>query len=179
MEHDPLKELVEASARKLPYQRNHVREDLDFEIIPNMVYNDGPKFIDNCLSGKEDFICYLFNNYYEMMNPIYYQDDPKHFRPVDFHVGVRSCGQDKHILFVQLPDEFMGSLEFCRCYAVAYETYNDQINNLRFFCVQESAYGWRRIGEIDRDGNSKFITRSSGNIAEEVDQICRLAFQNQ
>ncbi len=179
MEHDPLKELVEASARKLPYRRNHVREDLDFEIIPNMVYNDGPKFSDNCLSGKEDFICYLFNNYYEMMNPIYYQDDPKHFRPVDFHVGIRHITSDKHLLFVQLPDEFMGSLEFCRCYAIAYETCDGQVKNQRLFCVQDSAYGWRRIGEVDCDGNSKFITRSSGNIAEEITQICTLAFPNQ
>ncbi len=179
MEHDPLKGLVEASARELPFQRNHVREDLDFEIIPKMVYNDGTKFIANCISGKEDFICYLFNHYYEMMNPVYYRDVPKRFKPVDFYVGMRCIGSNKHLLFVRLPDEFMGSLEFCKCYAIAYKTYEDQVQNLRFFCVQDSAYGWHRIGEVDRDGNSKFITRSSGNISEEINQICTLAFQNQ
>lgn len=178
MEHDSLKELVEVSARELPYQRNHIQEGLDFEIIPKLVYYDGSRFIGNCITGKEEFICCLFNHYYEMMNPAYYQDDPKRFKPADFYVGMRCVGSNKQLLFVQLPDEFMGSLEFCRCYVVAYEAYNNQVQNLRFFCIQDSAYGWRRIGEVDCDGNLKFITRSSGNISEEIDQICTFAFQN-
>lgn len=173
---DKLREMMDESNKFLPYVPNHVRQDLDFTIVPEMVYNNGQVFIENCLNWKEEFICDLFNQYYEKMNPIYYKDDPKLFSVNDFYVGHREINPGHHYVIVSLPDEFMGSREFCRAYVITYTEKQDKQENIQFFAVADSSYGWLRIYQITESGEQVFLERASGKLSTDVEIIVKTAF---
>lgn len=173
---EKLREMAKASDEALPYVPNMVRQNLDFSIVPGMVYQDGHRFIDNCLEGKEEFICALFCHYYEKMNPVYYGDDPKVFRSDDFYVGHRVIGEHNHLVVATLPDEFMGSSEFCRAYVIAYSQVQGKKENVQFYAIADSAYGWLRIYRITDSGEQVFLGRATGRLSEDIQVITKAAF---
>ena len=173
---DKLRELMEESDKTLPYVPNRVREDLDFTIIPDMVYANGPMFVENCLNWKEEFICDLFNQYYEKMNPIYYRDDPKTFRASDFNVGHREFSPGNHCIIVSLPDEFMGSREFCRVYVITYLEQQGKKEKIQLFAIADSSYGWLRIYQIAENGNKTILGHPTGKMSEDIELIIKAAF---
>lgn len=173
---DKLREMMEKSDKSLPYVPNHVRQDLDFTIIPEMVYNNGQVFIENCLNWKEEFICGLFNQYYEKMNPIYYHDDPKLFRVNEFYVGHREISSGNNYVVVSLPDEFMGSREFCRAYVITYTENQGKKQRIQFFAIADSAYGRLRIYRIAENGEQIILGHATGKLSEDIELIIRTVF---
>ena len=173
---DKLRALMEESDKSLPYIPNHVRQDLDFTIVPEMVHNSGHVFIENCLNCKEEFICDLYNQYYEKMNPIYYRDDPKSFGVKDFYVGHREINSGNHYVVVSLPDEFMGSREFCRAYVITYTEHQGKKERIQFFAIADSAYGWLRIYRITENGDQIIVGHPTGKLSEDIELITKVAF---
>ena len=173
---DKLRALMEESNKTLPYAPNHVRQDLDFTVVPQMVFNNGPVFIENCVNRKEEYICDLFNQYYEKTNPIDCRDDPKSFSVSDFYVGHFEMDSANSYVVVSLPDEFMGSREFCRAYIITYTERQGQKENIQFFAIADSAYGWLRIYRISEKGEQTIIGHPTGKLAEDIKQILTVAF---
>ena len=173
---DKLRELMEESDKSLPYIPDHVRQNLDFTIVPEMVYNNGQAFIENCLNWKEEFICDLFNQYYEKMNPIYYRDDPKLFTVNDFYVGHREISSGNNYVVVSLPDEFMGSREFCRAYVITYTECQGKKERIQFFAIADSAYRWLRIYRITENGDQIILGHPTGKMSEDIELIIQVAF---
>lgn len=168
---DKLREMMEESDKSLPYVPDHVRQDLDFTIVPEMVYNNGQVFIENCLNWKEEFFCDLFNQYYEKMKPICCRDDAKLFKANDFFVGHREISYDKNYIVVSLPDEFMGSREFCRAYVITYTEHQGKKEHIQFFAITDSAYGWSRIYRIAQNGNRIILGHPTGKMSEDIELI--------
>lgn len=173
---DELRSLIETADSSLPYRPNRVRQNLDFSVVPEIVYNDGLTFIKNCMEWKETFICDLFNHYYEKMNSIVYCDDPKMFQVNDFAVYHREISSNNHIIVVTLPDDFMGSSDFCRAYVIAYRQQTEKPDNIQFFAIADSSYGWLRIYRITERGEQIFLNRAAGKLSEDIEGIIKTAF---
>ena len=173
-----LQNLLRESEQQLPYRPNSVRKDLDFRHIPQMIYSDPCVFLKNCISGKEEYICCLFNCYYAKYNPVYYPDDPKVFTPEDFRIFLKEIDDKKRILFISLPEEFMGSSEYCTAYVLAYWLYDSKITDLQFFTIEDTSYGRKTIGFISNNLEHKRIERSTGKLDDDIGRVLEHAFSN-
>lgn len=173
---DELRKFLATSDDSLPYRPDRVRQNLDFSVIPKMVYNDGPVFIKNCMEWKETFICDLFNHYYEKMNPIYNCDEPKIFQVNDFAVCHREVSSNNHIIVVTLPDDFMVSSDFCRTYVITYRQQAGKTDNVQFFAIADSSYGWLRIYRITERGEQIFLNHAAGKLSDDIEGIIKTAF---
>lgn len=173
---DQLKNMVEASEAELPFRHDQVRKNLDFQVIPQMVYEDGEAFVGRCLKYGEEYVCGMFNTYYAKMNPIHYRDDPKHFAPGDFRVGGLKISEDQRLLYMGIPEETGHSREFCRAYVLTWVKREERLEDIRFYAIMDSDYGWLRLGQVSRDGEVKMVGRASGNLKEDLDRIAKIAF---
>ena len=171
-----LQNLLRESEQQLPYRPNTVRKDLDFSYIPQMVYSDPCIFLKNCIRNKEKYICSLFNCYYTKYNPVYYPDDPKVFTPGDFRIFLKEIDDKKRILLLSLPEEFMGSSEYCAAYVLTYWLDDSKLTGLQFFTIEDTSYGWKTIGLISNNLERKRIARSSGKLDEDIRLIVDYAF---
>lgn len=170
--------LLKESEQQLPYRPNTVRKDLDFQFVPQMVYSDPAAFLKNCISCKEEFVCSLFNFYYAKYNPVYYPDNPKDFAAGDFRVFMKEIDDNKRILIISLPEEFMGSSEYCTAYVLTYWFDDSKIAGLQFFTIEDTSYGWKTIGFISNNLEHKRIARSTGKLDDDIGRVLEHAFSN-
>lgn len=174
-----LQNLLRESQQQLPYRLNTVRRDLDFTHIPQMLYADPYLFLENCINGKEEYICSLFHCCYSKYNPVYYPDDSKVFTPGEFRVFLKEIDDNKRILLISLPDEFMGSSEYCTAYVLAYRLDGSKITDLQFFTIEDTPYGWKTIGSVSDNLEHKRIARSTGKLDEDIELVLEYAFSDQ
>ena len=173
---DQLKNMAGAAEAELPLCHERVRQNLDFQVIPQMVYEDGEGFVDRCLKYGEEYVCGLFTTYYRTMNPIHYPDEPKHFVPGDFRVGGLKISADQRLLYIGLPEETGHSREFCRAYVLTWVKRAERLEDVRFYAIMDSDYGWLRLGQVTREGEVSMVDRASGNLKEDLNRIARIAF---
>lgn len=168
--------MINEAGEELPFKPNNVRKDLDFCIMPSIVYNDPTDFILNCINDREKFICDMFIFYYDSMNPRRYPLEPKVFTPAEFSVKHKVWDSSKELLHIALPDEFAESLEYCSAYVITYTKTNNHIGNAKFFTIEDSMYGWKNLGYISELGEHKHLAHPTECIDEDLRIICQISF---
>lgn len=131
---------------------NNVRFQLDFGMIPKIFYRDPIDFVLRTRRVKGDYICALFNRYYETLNPMYFPETPKSFAPSDFTVR-ESVSGGQHFLIISLPEEHEGSLEYCTEFIIAYRKGIFGMKNPRLFALERNLGGTMTIGAMEPDGS--------------------------
>jgi hypothetical protein len=136
----------------MDHKLNNVRFQLDFGMIPKIFYRDPIDFVLRTRRVKADFICALWNRYFETLNPMYFPDHPKHFHPGDF--TVREAARDKlHFLIITLPRDHEGSLEYCTEYYIACRKGLFGMKNPRLYALERNLGGVMTIGAMEPDGS--------------------------
>ncbi len=143
---------------------NNVRFQLDFGMIPKIFYKDPVDFVLRTRRVKGDYICALWNRYFETLNPMYFPENPKKFNPVDF--TVREAAQRKvHFFLITLPGDHEGSLEYCTEYYIAWRKGVFGMKNPRLYALERNLGGVMTIGAMEPDGTH--TTLGSAGTAQE------------
>lgn len=130
---------------------NNVRFQLDFGMIPKIFYRDPVDFVLRTRRVKAEFICALWNRYYETLNPMYFPENPKHFTPGDF--SLREAVRGKlHFLIITLPRDHEGSLEYCTEYCIAYRKGPFGMKKPRLYALERNLGGFLTLGATEPDG---------------------------
>lgn len=130
---------------------NNVRFQLDFGMIPKIFYRDPIDFVLRTRRVKGDYICALFNRYYETLNPMYFPENPKNFIPGDFTVRESALGKLQYIT-ITLPGEHEGSLEYCKAYYIAGRKGIFGMKNPQLYALERNLGGTLTIGAMNPDG---------------------------
>lgn len=176
---EKLYNMIKESEERLPFKPNTVRKDLDFHAMPHTAYNNPTNFVLNCINGREEFICDMFNLYYASMNSKRYPLEPRVFLPTEFSIRRNVLDSAKELIYITLPDEFAESLEFCRAYVLTYTRNDNQINNFKFFTIEDSMYGWKNLGYITETGVHKRFAHPTGCMDDHLRIICQTAFPDE
>lgn len=131
---------------------NNVRFQLDFGMIPKIFYKDPIDFVLRTRRVKSDFICALWNRYYETLNPMYFPENPKQFTPRDFTIRDGAAGK-LHYYHITLPKDHEGSLEYCTAYFVVWQKGFFGMKNIRLFGLERNLGGTMTIGGMEPDGS--------------------------
>lgn len=151
---------------------NNVRFQLDFGMIPKIFYRDPVDFILRTRRVKGEFLCALFNRYYETLNPMYFPENPKQFSPGDFTVR-----EDRGMLLIGLPHEHEGSLEYCTQYIILWKKGLFGPKNARLFALERGLGGIMTLGAMEPDGTHTTLG-SAGTEEENLAAASRHASGN-
>lgn len=154
---------------------NNVRFQLDFGMIPKIFYKDPVDFIVRTRRVKGEFICALFNRYYEVLNPMYFPENPKHFVPGDFTVRERTLGKAQFFIF-DLPGEHEGSLEYCVQFIAAWRKGVFGIKTPRLYALERTPLGLLTVGAMEPDGTYTTLGEA-GTEEENLALIAKAAFK--
>ena len=143
---------------------NNVRFQLDFGMIPKIFYKDPLDFVLRTRRVKGDFICALWNRYFETLNPMYFPESPKHFTPGDFQVR-ESSAEKLQFFHITLPTDHEGSLEYCVAYIIAYRKGLFGMKAPRLYALERNLGGVVTIGAMEPDGTHTTLGRA-GSEAE-------------
>jgi len=174
---DELRQLIRDSRQNLPFKTNNIRCELDFKIVPATLFSDSKKFIDNCMEGREGFICELFNHCYQKTKRSEDSDEVI-FQKKDFALRVIEIADEKMLLYIGLPRDSAGCVEFCYAYIIAFRRKGDMIEDVKFFTLEDSMYAWKRIGTVSADGSHTHIGKPNGNLEDDLCIISGIAFQD-
>ncbi len=130
---------------------NNVRFQLDFGMIPKIFYRDPIDFLLRTRRVKGEYICALWNRYFETLNPMYFPENPKHFSPDDFTVRETS-GKGRSFLMITLPKDHEGSLEYCVEYIIAGKKGIFGMKSPRLYALERNLGGVMTIGAMNPDG---------------------------
>ena len=130
---------------------NNVRFQLDFGMIPKIFYKDPIDFVLRTRRVKGDYICALWNRYYETLNPMYFPENPKSFTSGDFTVREAAKGKLRFFL-ITLPEDYEGSLEYCKAYFIVWQKGILGIKNPRLYGLERNLGGTLTIGAMEPDG---------------------------
>lgn len=155
---------------------NNARYQLDFGMIPKIFYKDPVDFTTRCRRAKSDYLCALFNRYYQVVNTVYFFDRPKKFRPSDFSQRETSPAGGKQLLHITLPTEHEGSLEYCTDYVIAFEKGLFGVKNPRLYAIERNLGGVMTIGAMEPDGTHTDHGPAAGTVEENLARIARIAF---
>lgn len=153
---------------------NNVRFQLDFGMIPKIFYKDPVDFIVRSRRVKGEFICALYNRYYEVLNPMYFPDRPKHFVPGDFTVEEKAAHK-LQFMRITLPSEHEGSLEFCTEYIIAWQKGFLGMKKPQLYAVERTPLGLRQLGAMHPDGTHSSLGQA-GMAEENLAAIANAAF---
>ncbi len=138
---------------------NNVRFQLDFGMIPKIFYKDPIDFLVRTRRVKGEYICALWNRYYETLNPMYFPENPKHFSPKDFSLRETVSGKG-YYLTITLPGDHEGSLEYCTEYIIACRKGLFSLKAPRLFAVERNLGGVMTIGAMEPDGTHTTLGRA-------------------
>lgn len=158
---------------------NNARYQLDTAIIPKIFHKDPSDFVIRCLRAKDGYLCALFNRYYDFVNPVFFIDSYKHFEVSDFSQTEHSFDGNKRILYIHLPTEHQGSLNYCTAYVFAYEKKFFGPKNAKFYTIEHQFGGGEHIGSVDKEGNHVDFGASSGTKEGDIARIQEMAFQEE
>ena len=154
---------------------NNARYDLDLYMIPKIFHQDPADFIVRCQRTKGGYLAALFNKYYSVVNSVFFFDNPKHFDGKDFAVTEAAPARGAHVLYLSLPSEHEGSLEYCVGFAITYEKKLFALKNPKFFAVVRRLGGVFRIGCVDAQGSFTDLDASTGTVEGDMEKIHSLA----
>ena len=125
------------------------RYNLDFRLIPETIQKQAETFIKNCLTNREEYMAYLFNNYFHSLC----KDNSVRYTPGDFRITDNKMSGKDRILYIELPRQYYDSTVYCTAYAVAYRvSLFGKIQNARYFSVEGSVFGTDCIGSVHPSG---------------------------
>ena len=125
------------------------RYTLDFRLIPETIQNQAETFIKSCLQHREEYMAYLFNNYFQNICI----DNRIQYTPGDFCITENKMSGKDRILYIELPQQYYDSTVYCTAYAIAYSTSMfGKIQKARFFSVEGSVFGTGCIGSVHPNG---------------------------
>lgn len=153
---------------------NNVRYQLDYGMIPKIFYRDPVDFVLRSRRVKGAYISALFNRYYELVNPVFFPDRPKTFRPEDFSVTESAAGRGR-LLRITLPEEHEGSLEYCTEYVIAFGKGLFGVKNPRLYAIERNLGGVMTIGAMEPDGTHTDLG-PGGTVEENLSRIAGTAF---
>ena len=154
----------------MEHRINNVRFQLDFGMIPKIFYKDPVDFALRTRRVKGDYICALFNRYYETLNPMYFPENPKRFTPQEF--PVRETGHGKLRFFIiSLPGDHEGSLEYCKEYFIAWQKGLFGMKKPRLYALERNLGGVMTIGAMEPDGTHTTLG-PAGTEEENLTLIC-------
>lgn len=149
---------------------NNVRFQLDFGMIPKIFYKDPVDFALRTRRVRGEYICALFNRYYETLNPMYFPENPKQFTPGEF--PVRETAQGKlHFFIIGLPREHEGSLEYCTDFLIGYQKGLFGMKSPRLYAIERNLGGVFTVGAMEPDGTHTTL----GKAGTEEDNLALIA----
>lgn len=154
---------------------NNARYQLDFSIIPKILFKDPTDFITRCQRSKGEYICALFNRFYEFANSVFFFDRPKHFDSDQFTLQERKLSDGRRMLHITLPSEHEGSLVYCTDYVILYEKKLFGVKNAASFTIERHLGGTVIIGSVDDQMNHVHHDESRGSQEADLDLIRDLA----
>lgn len=169
---DELKRMLQEAEGELPFRPNSLRKELDFQIMPHLLYANPAAFLHNCLQDREQFLCDLFCRYYSQRIP----QEPKTFHRKAFSVHRKPLGDNRELLYIGLPEEFAESMEFCRAYVLTWQWEADRMVHVRFHTIEDSMYGWKNLGYISPEGEHIRFAHPTGDLPRDLNTICSHAF---
>ncbi len=154
---------------------NNVRFQLDFGMIPKIFYKDPMDFALRTRRVKGEYICALWNRYFETLNPMYFPENPKSFTPEQFIV--RETTADKlHYFLISLPEDHEGSLEYCTSLFVAYQRGIFGLKKPKLYALERNLGGIMTVGAMEPDGTHTTLG-SAGTEEEHLKLIAAHYFQ--
>lgn len=159
----------------MEHKLNNVRFQLDFGMIPKIFYKDPLDFVLRSRRVKEEFICALFNRYYETLNPMYFPENPKHFSPADFAFRELTGEKGTHYQIITLPREHEGSLEYCTQFIIVWKKAMFKKTLYRLYAIERTPLGLLSLGAMEPDGTHTTLG-AAGTEEENLSRIAAHAF---
>lgn len=150
---------------------NNARYELDFGIIPKIFHKDPTDFITRCLRSKDGYVCAMFNRYYELVNKVYFLDNPKHFETNQFGLIKQRLSGGVQMAYITLPSEHEGSLVYCTAYAVVWQKGFFRFKNPRLFHIVRNLGGVMTVCTVDAEGNYTDHGPTTGTAEEDMARI--------
>lgn len=156
-------------------EKNNVRYELDFRLMPFFAENDGVDFINLLLKIREKVLCDLFNSFYdEFGNKTFFKESPKHFTENQFTITEKDFDDEIKIVHISLSDEHEGSDIYCTAYVFACYMENGEINSCSMFTVEKSTGDVTFICKMNKGIHSNFGF-GTGSIDGDIMRIKELA----
>lgn len=155
-------------------ERNSVRYNLDFIVIPTITENNGVEFVNDILESHGSVLCDIFNSYYdEFGNSTFFKECPKHFNEDQFNVTVQDFDNNIKIVYISLPDEHTGSFVYCTAYAFACRTKDSRITSCSMYTVEKSMSNTTCIGKM-HEGMHMNYGFATGSADKDIQAIKKL-----
>ncbi|MDE5557250.1 MAG: hypothetical protein K2J32_06085 [Ruminococcus sp.] len=156
-------------------EKNNVRYELDFVLMPLLAENEGVEFANGLLESRGSILCNIFNSFYdEFGNASSFKDCPKHFTENQFIFTEKDFDNNLKIIHISLPDEHEGSDIYCTAYIFACYMEDSKINSCSMFTVEKSIDDVAFIGKMTNRQHMNFGL-STGSVDGDIQRIRELA----
>ncbi|MDE6670610.1 MAG: hypothetical protein K2J36_09040 [Ruminococcus sp.] len=155
-------------------EKNNVRYELDFRLMPLMTENKGIEFINLIIVSRGSIICTIFNSFYdECGNSTFFKDNPKHFTEDQFVFTEKDFSNNLKIVHISLPEEHEGSDIYCTAYIFACHMEDNIATSCSMYTVEKSMGDMAFIGKMTDTGHLNFgiSTDSADGDIERIREI--------
>lgn len=156
-------------------ERNGVRYNLDFRLMPLLAEKEGVEFVNGLLVSRGSILCDIFNSFYdEFGNATFFKDCPKHFTEDQFNVTEKDFDDNLKIIHISLPKEHTGSIVYCTAYVFVCCMEDNEIKSCSMYTVEKSMGDIAFIGKMTNGGHMNFGF-STGSVNGDIQRIRELA----
>ena len=157
-----------------------VRYGLDFDFIPELLFEDPAEFINAMELGKEDFLCHIFNEYHKGVNEKFFKENPVVFKPEDFKLTKYMLAKSKFMYYVELP-KAEGLMVWAEAYGIVFDLKIAVESEIKFFTVEKTLNGPYMLCGVAPDKthlNYGQVLESAKNIDDNADRMLKIMFKN-
>lgn len=159
-------------------EKNNVRYELDFRLMPLLAENEGVDFINLILVSDGSVLCDVFNSFYdEFGNTSFFKDSPKHFTENQFTITEKDFDDEIKIVHISLPDEHEGSDIYCTAYVFVCYMENGEINSCSMYTVEKGIDDVTFICKMNKGAHMNFGF-GTGSVDGDIQRIRNLADNN-
>ncbi|MDE6426837.1 MAG: hypothetical protein K2K89_12000 [Ruminococcus sp.] len=159
-------------------EKNNVRYQLDFILIPLFADNQGVDFVNSILESRGSILCNIFNSFYdEAGNNTFFKDNPKHFTDDQFIITEKDFDDEMKIIHISLPDEHEGSEVYCKAYIFACYMKDNKMDSCSMFTVEKSMVDATFICKMTNGQHMNFGF-GTGSVDGDIQRIRNLVDNN-
>lgn len=127
--------------------RQSLRYELVFRIIPNYYHHNQKEFLEGFLFAPARFLYEIFRRYDAQhgLKSSYSLNSFKEYRHEALNDGV-------HMVGASIPHQKHNATEICLGYCVVWNQENNSITDFAFYTIEEHTDGSLWIGTVDEDG---------------------------
>lgn len=153
---------------------DNLRYGLDFTFMPGLLQRQGPGLLMELLTEREEFICRIFNLFYNYMAVQDGTGRPKrHFTPDEFEVITRDLSGGRGIIYVTLPEDPDGAMVYCTAYAFLCVKDGRKITDPVMYTIERSVMNTTCIGRM-KGGTHYNLGPATGTVEGDIEFIDKL-----